>query len=124
MTTLQRLQGAVEAHIENMEGLMKGPSSYERGQAIARSICALESALKASRRPAKETDGAKVEGYSGNTLCARCNLKLCYHEATSLRCPVGAAFHKRNRFAPKLSPGCGTSVCTATTATRYDAHAH
>lgn len=89
MTKFQRLRLAVKTHIETIEGLMKGPSSDERGQAIARSISELESVLSAVQGPSEETD-----------------------EATSLRCPAGAAFHKRNRFTPWRFP------------THGDAHAH
>jgi len=42
---LGRLQRAVREHIAEVDGLMKGPASYERGQKIAQSIVILESAL-------------------------------------------------------------------------------
>jgi hypothetical protein len=45
---LNDLQRAVREHVTELDGIMKGPSSYERGQQIAKSVSNLELALTAS----------------------------------------------------------------------------
>lgn len=43
---LGKLVRAVRDHIAEMDGIMKGPSTYERGQRIAQSIGKLEAVLR------------------------------------------------------------------------------
>lgn len=50
---LQVLQQAVGAHIGEMDLIMKGPASHERGRKIAQSVCTLQAALIASQAKAK-----------------------------------------------------------------------
>jgi hypothetical protein len=45
---LNDLQRAVREHVAEMDGIMKGPASYQRGQQIAKSVSNLELALTAS----------------------------------------------------------------------------
>lgn len=57
---LGKLVRAVREHIAEMDGIMKGPSTYERGQQVARSIGKLEAALRdcESRFTASPATGA------------------------------------------------------------------
>ena len=55
---LERLQQAVREHVADVDKIMKGPASYERGQKIARSIGTLEAALSESTSPASEATAA------------------------------------------------------------------
>ena len=58
-TRLANLQSAVREHATEMDAVMKGPSTYERGQKIALSLGALEKALRVSEstspRPAPKS---------------------------------------------------------------------
>lgn len=49
---LEDLRQAVREHVLEMDGIMKGPASYERGQEIARSVSKLEAVLSGSTLPA------------------------------------------------------------------------
>lgn len=48
---LDDLRQAVREHVLEMDGIMKGPASYERGQEIAKSVSKLEAALSGSTSP-------------------------------------------------------------------------
>jgi len=49
---LDDLRQAVREHVLEMDGIMRGPASYERGQEIAKSVGKLEAALSGSTSPA------------------------------------------------------------------------
>lgn len=48
---LDDLRQAVREHVREMDGIMRGPASYGRGQEIAKSISKLEAALSGSTLP-------------------------------------------------------------------------
>lgn len=49
---LDDLRQAVREHVLEMDGIMRGPASYGRGQEIAKSVSRLEAALSGSTLPA------------------------------------------------------------------------
>lgn len=64
-------------------------------------------------RPCRAVDQHQPElrKLPGNTLCALCGIKLCYHEEKTLACPesgtsgVAICYHKTQFFAPKRPEG-------------------
>lgn len=59
---LKDLQGAVRKHAAEMDSIMAGPASHERGQKIALSLGRLEQALRDS---ASTSPGSEVKADSG-----------------------------------------------------------
>ena len=56
------LQTAVTEHIIEMDKVMKGPSTYERGQRIARLVSNLQEALTESQKPHNGRDERQPTG--------------------------------------------------------------
>ena len=56
-TKLENLQSAVREHATEMDTIMKGPSTYERGQKIAASLGKLEQALRLDSKSASAASG-------------------------------------------------------------------
>ena len=51
---LTELQTAVTEHILEMDKVMKGPSTYERGRRVAQLVTTLQEALTESQKPHNE----------------------------------------------------------------------
>ena len=65
---------------------------------------------KLDQKECKAVDHHKdLASYSGNTICALCDIKKCYHEEQTLKCPVTIdkpgpwRYHPTRYFAPKIS---------------------